>query len=265
MRKRVHYALAVRRKRGDMQTNQPMQDRYEKMVEYYDALYAFKDYGDEANKLHQFILENKRSRGVTLLDLACGTGQHLFHLKEYYQVEGLDLNPQMLAIARNRCADIPFHQGNMLDFDLGRHFDVITCLFSSIGYVKNLNELKQAIKNMVLHLAPGGVLIIEPWLSPEEYIVGGPHALFVDEPELKIARMNISEVQDDVSILDIHHLVARPEGIEYFVERHELTLFTNEQYRQAFEASSLDYTLDPHGLTGRSLLIGLQPTEAETA
>ncbi len=247
-----------------MLIDQPGEDKYEKMVDYYDALYAFKDYKDEAEKLHQFIRKNKQSSGETLLDVACGTGQHLFHLKKHYQVEGLDLNPRMLAIASQRSTDVTFHQGNMLDFNLGRSFDVVTCLFSSIGYAKNESELNQAIKNMARHLSPGGVLIIEPWLSPEDYKVGGPHALFVDEPELKIARMNISEEQDGVAIINMHHLVARPEGIEYFVERHELSLFSDAQYHQAIEASGLGYTIDSHGLTGRSLLIGRKPVE-ETA
>jgi len=242
--------------------NHSQQDRYEKMAEYYDALYAFKDYSDEADKLHQFIRKNKHSSGETLLDVACGTGQHLFHLKNHYQVEGLDLNPKMLKIARQRCADATFHQGDMLDFDLGRSFDVVTCLFSSIGYAKNVSELNQAISNMARHLSPGGVLLIEPWLGPEEYKVSGPYALFVDEPELKIARMNISEAKDGVAIINMHHLVARPEGIEYFVEHHELTLFTDAQYRQAIEASGLGYAIDSHGLTGRSLLIGRKSLEA---
>ncbi len=247
-----------------MQMDQPIEDKYEKMVDYYDALYAFKDYRDEAVKLHQFIRKNKQSSGEALLNVACGTGQHIFHLKNHYRVEGLDLNPQMLEIAHQRCTDVTFHQGDMLDFELGRSFDVVTCLFSSIGYAKNESELNQAIMNMARHLSPGGVLIIEPWLSPEDYKVGGPHALFVDEPELKIARMNISEKENGVAIINMHHLVARLEGIEYFVERHELTLYSDAQYRQATEASGLSCTIDSHGLTGRSLLIGQKPVE-ETA
>ena len=153
----------------------------------------------------------------------------------------------------------------MLDFNLDRSFDVVTCLFSSIGYLKTVSDLKQALATMGRHMHPGGVLIIEPWLSPEAYNVGGPHALFVDDPEIKIARMNLSGLQDGVSIIDMHHLVATPEGVEYFVERHELTLFTDAQYRQAIDETGLIYKNDPQGLTGRGLLIGLKPNETEVS
>ena len=244
-----------------VQTEIPITDKYEKMVAFYDALYAFKDYAYEAERLHRIIQDNKHSEGTSLLDVACGTGQHVYHLRAQYQVEGLDLNSEMLAIAHQRCPQVSFHQGDMLDFYLDRSFDVVTCLFSSIGYLKTVRDLKKALANMARHLHPGGVLIIEPWLSPEAYNVGGPHALFVDEPELKIARMNLSELHDGVSIIDMHHLVATPDGVEYFVERHELTLFTDAEYRQAIDESGLIYKNDPQGLTGRGLFIGLKPNE----
>ena len=60
-------------------------------------------------------------------------------------------------------------QGNMLDFDLGRQFDVVTCLFSSIGYVKTVPNMKRAVANMSRHLKPGGVLVLEPWFTPEDW------------------------------------------------------------------------------------------------
>ena len=54
----------------------------------------------------------------------------------------------------------------MTAFDLGCRFDVVTCLFSSIGYVGTVERLDQAIATMAAHLEPGGTLIVEPWLSP---------------------------------------------------------------------------------------------------
>ncbi|MFC1853806.1 hypothetical protein ACFL27_26785 [candidate division CSSED10-310 bacterium] len=48
---------------------------------------------------------------------------------------------------------------------MGKTYDVITCLFSSIGYVKTLSKLNQTVACMDHHLLPGGHLIFEPWLT----------------------------------------------------------------------------------------------------
>ena len=43
-----------------------------------------------------------------------------------------------------------------------RAYDVVLCLFSSIGYVKTKSNLNRAVKCMANHLTPGGILLIEP-------------------------------------------------------------------------------------------------------
>ena len=165
----------------------------------------------------------------------------------------------MLAIARQRHPDIAFYQADMVDFELDRHFDVVTCLFSSIGYVRTVPRLHQALQTMGRLVQPGGLLIVEPWITPDAWKVGHVAALFVDQPDLKIARMNVSAVEDNVSILDFNYLVATPAGVEYFTERHALGLFTHEEYRSAFDARGLAVTWLDDGLMGRGLYIGSKP------
>ena len=116
-------------------------------------------------------------------------------LKHRYQAEGLDLDPNLLAVARQRYPEVRFHQADMVDFNLGRSFDAVVCLFSAIGYVVTLKRLRAAIAAMARHLSPGGVLLVEPWLTREGYTRGTVHALYVDQPELKLARINVSTVQ----------------------------------------------------------------------
>ena len=202
--------------------------------------------------------KRKKSPGNTLLEVACGTGMHASHLSKYYQIEGLDLDPEMLAVARQNHPDIPFHQADMVDFDLKRQFDVLTCLFSSIGYVKTTLRLNQAIQTMTRHLVTGGVLLVEPWFTPEQWHVGKVSGMLVEEPNLKIARMNISEVDGNLSFFDFHYLVGTPEGIKYFTERHELGLFTNDEYLEAFRLAGLEVLHDPEGIYGRGLYIGIK-------
>jgi len=162
---------------------------FTKSTRFYDAIYAFKEYQDEVERLRAMIQARVPSPEVTLLDVACGTGLHLAYLKNQVAVEGLDLDPNMLEIARQRCPGVPFHQGDLVDFDLGRSFEVVMCLFSSIGYAKTLGRMQQAVQTMARHLRPGGLLLVEPWLTPDVFETGRFDARFVDEPDLKIARI----------------------------------------------------------------------------
>ncbi|MEP7287392.1 MAG: class I SAM-dependent methyltransferase [Chloroflexota bacterium] len=228
---------------------------------YYDAIYAAirKDYREETAQIHQIIQQYKQSLGNALLDLGCGTGGHAALLEQHYRVEGLDLSPTMLKIAQEHCPHSTFHQGDMTTFDLGRQFDVITCLFSAIGYVQTTAKLNETLQNISRHLLPGGVVVIEPWLSPEQFTVGHVAGVWVDQPDLIIARMNVGERQGDLSILDFYFMVATPNGVEYFTEKHELGLFSLENYLDAFKKSGLEVIHDPEGITGRGLFVGVRP------
>src|SRR5215472_427999 len=107
---------------------------YTKSEAFYDAIYGtMKDYEKEARQIHAVIEQYKQSPGNTLLDVACGTGAHIAFLQRDYTVGGLDLDEEMLAIARRRNPGVVFHHAAMADFGLGRTFDVVMCLFSSIG------------------------------------------------------------------------------------------------------------------------------------
>ncbi len=233
---------------------------FSKSQQYYDAIYSGKDYAQEAASVKRLIAEHKRSDGNALLDVACGTGGHVPYLRDDFAYEGLDLDPEMLTLARERFPDVPFHLGDMVDFQLGRQFDVVTCLYSSIDYTKTEQRLRQAIATMAGHLRPGGVLLVGAFLSPQDWTPGYLHAMFVDQPDLKLARMAISGVEGNVAILDFHYLVATPEGIEHFTERHELGLFTEEEYLAAFLQAGLEARLDREWLGGRGMYIGVRPS-----
>jgi ubiquinone/menaquinone biosynthesis C-methylase UbiE len=232
---------------------------FTRSARFYDALYSWKDYAEETSRLVTLIRE-RNPQARTLLDVACGTGKHLELLQEHFEVEGLDLDTDMLTIARQRLPDVPLHHGDMLEFDLSRRFDVLTCLFSSIAYSGTTERLGQAIQTMAAHVAPGGVLVVEPFFTPEQWTPGHPWALFVDEPDLKIARMDVAgPPKGRIAALEFHYLVATPHGIESFTELHEITLFTHEEHVEAFRFASLDPEHDPEGLMGRGLYVAVKP------
>jgi ubiquinone/menaquinone biosynthesis C-methylase UbiE len=230
-----------------------------KAAAYYDLVYSAKDYAAESAKLHTLIQQHKRSPGTALLDVACGTGGHLAYLQQHYVAEGLDNDSDMLAIARQRCPNVPLHLADMVTFDLSRRFDVVVCLFSAIGYTRTVERMTQAVRTMARHVSPGGLLIVEPWMMPQFYQPGGIDARIVDEPEFKFIRMARSTVEGTISTLHFDYLVGTPSGVEQFSERHELGLFTHEEYLSAFQSCGLDVTHDWLGLIRRGLFIGRQP------
>ena len=228
---------------------------FSKTAAWYDAIYGNKDYAREARQVDELIRLHRKSDGNALLDVACGTGAHLAHLSKTYNAEGLDADAQLLAIARERLPQVRFHLGDMCAFDLHRTFDVVTCLFSSIGYAKAHERLLAAISCFARHLRPGGALVLEPWLVPGQFTAGYLSVEVVDRPDLKIARMQRSTIEGDVSILNFGYLVGTPGSIEHFTERHELGLFTREQMDYALRACQLDLHYDPKGLIGRGLYV----------
>ena len=135
----------------------------------------------------------------------------MLYLSEHFEVEGIDLDGDMLGFARHRVQSAMFHQGDMADFNLGSTFDVVICLFSSIGYLQTTKRLNNAIRCMADHLVTGGVMIVEPWYTPENWHPGTVHAKFIDEPELKIARVNTSYV-NGIAILFRYALPGRHSG-----------------------------------------------------
>ena len=229
---------------------------YADMAQYYDRIYSFKDYAVETEKLIEWIETHRLSSGVRLLDVACGTGRHLEYLSKAFDTEGLDLSQELLELARERNPSATFHFADMRTFDLSSSYDVITCLFSSIGYMTTLDDLEKAVVNMARHLAPGGVLLIEPWLTPDVWKPGTVHGMYIDAPELKIARVNTSVTKGRLSVFDLHHLVGTPEKTFHFVEHHEMGLYTVREMTEAFESADLATTYEPEGPTGRGLYIG---------
>ena len=214
-----------------------------------------KSYAAEANFVASLVPGAR-----TLLDVACGTGKHLEHLQAGFECAGLELDEAMLAIARTRCPTLPLVQGDMVDFDLGRQFDAVVCLFSSIGYMQTEERLRRAVASMAAHVAPGGTLLVEPWLRPDTFTDGHLSTLAAESADLKVVRMARATREGGCSHFVFHYLVGSAAGVEHLVETHVMGLFTWDQYRGAFEAAGLATEIDETGgPMGRGLVTGVLP------
>jgi hypothetical protein len=134
--------------------------------------------------------------------------------------------------------------------------DAVLCLFSSIGYAKTLDRVIQALSCFRQHLADGGIVVVEPWFTPEGMWPGHPTSHTVDSPPLRILRTSQMDVAGRISRLTFEYEVTGPQGTSHGTELHELGLLTVDEMKQAFGAAGLFVCYDPTGLTGSGLYIG---------
>jgi hypothetical protein len=163
----------------------------------------------------------------------------------------------------------------MRSFDLGRRFDVVMNVFASIAYAQGVEELESTIGSMTRHLRPGGILILEPYLTPDMWHPGNIVLKVVDQPELKIARLSVWRKPQGSSLQVVfNYMVATPAGVDIFDEHHTTNLFSLDQYEAALTTNGLKVEYEPGGLSwarpdapnwakGRGVYLGLDPAPFE--
>ena len=233
---------------------------FKSLAQHYDLLYSWKDYGKETEAIRELIRTHKQSPGTDLLEVACGTGKHAELLQDDFSIVATDLNDDMLCIARRRCKRVSFIRADMVNLELGQQFDVVLCLFSSIGYVRTRARLRKTLFNFARHLKDGGVVIVEPWWTKAGYKPGAITMTTVGNDDVKIARQSVSKVRGNVSVMDMHYLIAeRNKAVTHHVDRHELGLFERRDMLTFMREAGLRARFQEQGLMqGRGLYIGVK-------
>jgi ubiquinone/menaquinone biosynthesis C-methylase UbiE len=113
---------------------------YSKCAQPYDGLHHFKDYASEARAITGLI-ERYRPGSTNVLELACGSGLFMEQFAQTYSVTGVYTSTDMLAAARRGLRSARLIKEDMSNFNLGRQYDAVLCLFGSIAYVRTLERL----------------------------------------------------------------------------------------------------------------------------
>lgn len=211
-------------------------------AEVYDRIMRTRgrDHAAQARTIARLVRDH--DPGATrLLDVACGTGLHLRFLREEFDVTGVDASADMLAVAGARVPGLRTHRADMREVELADRFDVITCLFA-VPHLGSAAELGLVVARFVRHLAPGGVLLVEPWYEPAEFIEGYVSRDVVEEPERTTVRLSHSTRLDGSRVrMVVHHAEAHAvTGIRHATDTFDMTLFTAPEFEAAFAAAGCD-------------------------
>jgi SAM-dependent methyltransferase len=209
---------------------------------FYDLIYGgFKDYISESAQIAE-ILHSVAPGCRTVLDIACGTGEHahLLAVNHGFITDGLDLDPALVRIAQEKHPKGRFVVANMTDFHIPNRYDAITCLFSSIGYLLTLGRVIQALNCFREHLAqePGH---ISRQTSEGQGVV--------------VERVAQTKIMGRISQIRFDYRISDADGVREVSEVHELGLFTTDELLEAFKSSGLSAEYDGRGITGRGLYL----------
>jgi SAM-dependent methyltransferase len=237
----------------------------EKYSNYYDMLYADKDYEKECDYLERLFQEFSTRRVRKILDIACGTGGHTIALaKRGYAVFARDLSPGMLSVARSKVESlgltdkVRLEQGDMRSLSGTGMFDACLCMFASIGYLPSPEEALRAFEKMREHVSHGGLLIMDCW--------NGLAVLSV-KPSRRVKRVGrdgLTVVRSATPRLDPLHDVCRvsyevlvkkgSRKIDEFSELHSMRYFYPEGIRFLLKLAGFEtLSLHPFLEAGRSV------------
>jgi len=139
-----------------------MTDDYRAYAQFYDLDVA------ERDPDRMMIEQMAALCGSPILELACGTGRALLPLaRQGYQVTGVDISPEMLAIARRKVeaeglADrVTLVEQDMRQLALDGRFNLAFVAVNSFMHLLTVDDQMEALSRIREHLNPGGRLLLD--------------------------------------------------------------------------------------------------------
>lgn len=113
-----------------------------------------------------FTKKHLPNEQANILELGCGNGQLGILLKQHgYDIAGLDLSEEMLALAQQRQedagVDFPLYHVDMRDLSSFGTFDALISFCDTLCYLETPEDLAQVFHEAFAHLKPGGVFLFD--------------------------------------------------------------------------------------------------------
>ena len=210
--------------------------------ELYMELYAHRDADEARHAVDLFEgTANARTRSLTCLDLACGSGRHAFErARRGHRVIAADLSPTLLSAARRktrRYADrLQLLRADMRALPLAaQSLDAVVQLFTAFGYFSTDRENADVIAGVRRTLRPGGLYMLD-FLNAARVrstLVPRSESAIGEAVIIQERRIEHERVQKRIRV--------RLDGGER-VFTESVRLFTCDDFRRMFEEN--DFRLD---------------------
>jgi len=231
---------------------------YHELAEFYFVIEnAHRVINDDISLILRLL---RGKTGPSLLDLGCGTGEHLDILSRHgITCTGIDNSADMLSFARNRFpGTAEFLELDMLKIDFYETFDIVTCLFGSFNYIIDDVDVDRVFWNTWRALKPGGIALFEIWNSPPIVRIKNKDLDLVSRTtagDIAIERergfMLLEDTRGTVVEVNYRYTVTRKGGTQTLRDRHIMRAYTRDEaesflgangfeIREVFSSSSME-------------------------
>jgi SAM-dependent methyltransferase len=114
--------------------------QYETLASNYDLIYSDKDYKSEVD----YIISNI-DEVSSIIDIGCGTGNHLMHYDSKLKLAGFDIEPEMLKVAKEKLPNITFYED--ISHIPYRGYDLVTSMFNVVNHINSIEGLVSFFNN----------------------------------------------------------------------------------------------------------------------
>jgi len=241
-----------------------MRDTYEKFAYDYDEFGAIADYLGEEKDFFEAVF--KKHSVNTVLDCACGTGQHLLMLSDIgLSVSGSDYSESMLEVAKENLQkhgkSISLCQCDFrfLEQKHPNKFDAIVCLTTALPHLHTDEDLITALESMRGRLNEGGLLILTQGTTHFTLSLPAIEVVINRKEFSRIFVKEHDEVFQTIHVLDLFHSDNRMESNQYDIVYR---VILDDEYRRLLSAAGFgsvqifgDYDMSGYNEQSRRLIV----------
>jgi SAM-dependent methyltransferase len=222
------------------------------------------DYVDEGEEFRQLVEKYSRIEAKTLLDLGCGGGHNDCTLKRFFDVTGVDLSPEMLALAKELNPEVAYQVGDMRSVRLGRTFDAVI-IADSINYMLNEEDLRAAFETAYEHLNFGGVFVTYVEETPEGFEQNKTTFSVRSQSEVEVVFIeNYYDPDPDDSWYECTfvYLIRQDGKLDIHTDGHLCGMFPIETWRRLLSETGFELNVRKSGIEPIPTIVCVKPEAA---
>ena len=245
-------------------------EQYSGLAACYDRLIDQTIYDRFCGRICTLLRQNGIEDGL-LLELCCGTGTLARMLSQQgYELICCDASPDMLNIAREKCADLPVPPvwicQEAAELDLYGTVRAVISSLDSINYFTDLWELKEVFARVSLFLEPCGLFLFDVKSVQMFRELGGTSSV-QEEEDMFCTWQYGFERRTGYAQHQVDLFLKEKDGYRRFTEWHEQRAYSMETLKKALEQAGLRLKAVYAGYTtkrakeetGRLLFVAVKP------